>query len=166
MASDSKKAGNGTTEAAGIDAAVALAGIGAVVGVAGDLDVAQGEDALAVAQRLEVQSDVIDALTSNDLDRSMDLGAIAGQIAVAAEIVYSLQMPELAAFLRAKSEDLHDLAVEGVERYGAGRVLSDEMLAASNEIGALGANEMLEGMARQDVADAALAASDEMAAGA
>jgi hypothetical protein len=44
-------------------------------------------------------------------------------------------------------------------------VLADEMLAASNEIGALGANEMLEGMARQEVADAALAASDEMVAG-
>jgi hypothetical protein len=165
MASKGKKAGNGTTEAAGVDAAVALAGLGTVVGIAGDLDVEQGQDALEVAQRLEIHSDVVDALSSNDLQRSMDLGAIAGQIAVAAEIVYSIQMPELAAFLRDKSDELHDLAVEGVERYGAGRVLADEMLAASNEIGALGANEMLEGMARQEVADAALAASDEMVAG-
>jgi hypothetical protein len=157
---------NSTTNGNALEMAQAMADIGTVVGVAGILDVEQGESALEVAQRLEMQSDVVSALSDNDLDRSMDLGAIAGQIAVAAEIVFSLQMPELAAFLRAKSEDLHDLAVEGVERYGASRVLSDAMLDASNEIGALGANEMLEGLARQEVADAAFAASDDMAAGA
>jgi hypothetical protein len=160
--SESNSEGNGHAQ----DMAQAMADIGSVVGVAGIMDVAQGEDALEVAQRIEMHSDVVAALSSNDLERSMDLGAIAGQIAVAAEIVYSLQMPELAAFLRAKSEDLHDLAVEAVERYGASRVLSDDMMAASNEIGALGANEMLEGLARQEIADAALTASDEMAAGA
>lgn len=144
--------------------AQAMAELSDVVGAAGERDLAQGADALAAAQQIEMQSDVVSALSSDDLDRSMRLGAIAGQIGVASEIVYGLQMPELAAFLRTKGEELHAIAVNGIQRFGATRALSAAMAETSNQIGALGANEMLEGMARQEVADAALAASNDLTA--
>ena len=157
MASKGKKTGNQP----GL-AAQAMAGIGEVVGRAGELDLAQGSDALAAAQQIEMQSDFVAGLSGNDLDRTMALGAIAGQIGVASEIVFGLQLPELGAFLRTKSEELHAIAVESALRFAAGRALSAAMLDTSNQIGALGANEMLEGMARQELAEAALAASEEM----
>lgn len=156
MASKSGKTKNGSA---------AMAELSDVVGFAGEQDVAQGSEALAAAQEIEVGSDIVAALSSDDLDRSMALGAIAGQIGVASEIVYSLQMPELGAFLRTKSEELHAVAVADVKRFGVTRALSAAMAESSNQIGALGANEMLEGMARQEIADAmAEVAADEAAA--
>ncbi len=149
MATKSRK--NGSAAAGG---AQVMAELSDVVAIAGMQDVAQGSEALAAAQEIEVQSDIVAALSSDDLERSMALGAIAGQIGVASEIVYSLQMPELGAFLRTKSEELHAIAVVAVKRFGATRVLSAAMAESSNQIGALGANEMLEGMARQEIADA------------
>ncbi len=142
-----------------------MAELSDVVAIAGGLDLAQGSEALAAAQDIELQSDAVAALSSDDLERSMALGAIAGQIAVASEIVYSMQMPELAIFLPDKGDELHALAVDGVKRFGFSRVLAESMLETSNQIGVLGANEMLEGMARQDMADAMaeLANGDEAA---
>ncbi len=159
MASKSKKAQaeNGTengTETLTVIDSETMTELSDVVAIAGEMDLAQGSEALAAAQDIELQSDVVAALSSDDLERSMALGAIAGQIAVAAEIVYTLQLPELAIFLRDKGDELHAIAVDGVKRFGAGRALSEAMLETSNQIGVLGANEMLEGMARQDMADA------------
>jgi hypothetical protein len=144
----------------------AMAFVGDLMGAAGDNDLAQGAEALAAAQQIEMQSDAVAALSSNDLDRSMKLGAIAGQLGVASEIAYGLQVPELAAFLRTKGEELHAIAVEGVQRFGVTRALSAVMIETSNQIGVLGANEMLEGLARQEAADAAIAASNEFLAAA
>ena len=152
MASKSKKAqADGVTENVTIIGSEAMTELSDVVAIAGEMDIAQGSEALAAAQDIEIQSEVVAALSSDDLERSMALGAIAGQIAVAAEIVYTLQLPE---FLRDKGDELHAIAVDGVKRFGAGRALSEAMIETSNQIGALGANEMLEGMARQDMADA------------
>lgn len=160
MTSKGSKTKNGNNTVVG---AQVMAGLSNVVASAGEQDLLQGSDALAAAQQIELQSDVVEALSSDDLDRSMALGAIAGQIAVASEIVYGWQMPELAAFLRNKSDELHDIAVASVERFGVTQVLAAAMVETSNQIGALGANEMLEGMARQEVADAMaeLAGGDE-----
>jgi hypothetical protein len=149
---------------AALDMAQAMAVVGDFVGTAGDNDLAQGAEALAAAQQIEIHSEVVAALSSDDLERSMKLGAIAGQLNVASEIAYGLQVPELAAFLRTKSEELHAVAVEGVQRFGVSRALSEVMAETSNQIGVLGANEMLEGMARQEVADAAFAMSDDLMA--
>jgi hypothetical protein len=166
MTSKSSKAGgNGTVSASQApETGEAMTMMGEILATAGALDVAQGTEALAAAQQLEVQGDVVASLGDDELDRSMELGAIAGQLAVASEILYDLQMPEMASFLRASSDSLHSIAVEGVHRYAASQVLSESLLATSNQVGVLGANEMLEGMARQDAADAVLAASEDLAA--
>ena len=151
MATKSGKTKNGSATMAGVQA---MAELSDVVAFAGEQDLAQGSEALAAAQEIEVGSDIVAALSGDDLDRSMALGAIAGQIGVASEIVYSLQMPELGAFLRTKSEELHAIAVADVKRFAVTRALSAAMVESSNQVGALGANEMLEGMARQELADA------------
>ena len=89
MASKSKKAQaengpeNGTETLTVIDGET-MTELSDVVAIAGEMDIAQGSEALAAAQDIELQSDVVAALSSDDLERSMALGAIAGQIAVAA----------------------------------------------------------------------------------
>ena len=107
MASKNKKAQtDGVTENVTVIGSEAMTELSDVVAIAGEMDIAQGSEALGAAQDIELQSDVVAALSSDDLERSMALGAIAGQIAVAAEIVYTLQLPELAIFLRDKGDEL------------------------------------------------------------
>ena len=77
---------------------------------------------------------------------AMGIAAIAGQLAVVADIVAMRDMPVLADFLEAKGEALHQLAVESIVKFAAGRAVSESMAQTAARVGELGADEMAEGM--------------------
>ncbi len=58
-----------------------------VVRAAGAADMAQGAEILAASQDIEVQSILISGLSEEDLRLGMEMGAIAGQLAVVADVV-------------------------------------------------------------------------------
>ena len=118
---------------------------------------------LAESQDVEVQSEIVRALGRADLEFAMEIAAISGQIAVVSDIATLRDMPVLAIFLEEKGAALHELAVESIVKFGATRVVAQSMAQTASRVGALGANEMAEGMARVEVADRAAAASEAMA---
>ena len=79
---------------------------------------------LAASDDLAVQSALVGSLGAEDLETSMDIAAISGQLDVVAQVVAELDMPVLAAFLEEKSIELQDLAVDGIFRAGATRALA------------------------------------------
>ena len=91
-----------------------MAQLSNVVAAAGIIDMAEGADMLAASQDIEVQSILVSLLSEEDLSLGMDMGAIAGQLAVAADVVALREMPILADFLIDKSEELRDLAVDAI----------------------------------------------------
>jgi len=127
------------------------------------VDIAQGAEILAASEDLEIQSILVSGLSEEDLRLGMEMGAIAGQLAVAADVVAMLDMPVLAEFLANRGDDLRDLAVDAIIKFGATRAMSQTMEGIGARIGAMGADEMVEGMARRTVAEAAAQRSEELA---
>ena len=134
-----------------------------VVRAAGAADMAQGAEILAASQDIEVQSILISGLGEEDLRLGMEMGAIAGQLAVAADVVAMLDMPVLAEFLANRGDDLRDLAVDAIIKFGATRAMANTMETIGAQVGAMGADEMVEGLARRTVADAAARHSEDLA---
>jgi hypothetical protein len=147
-----------------IAVAEGLSKISDVVGAAGIVDVAQGAELLEHSEDVEVQSQMVGFLSEADLEHSMGIAAIAGQLAVVADIVTMREMPVLAAFLETKGNMLHQLAVETIIKFGAGRALAASLADTAARVGELGVNEMEEGIARVGVAERASEASDALAA--
>ena len=67
-------------------------------------DVTQAADLLAESGDLAVQSAIVSAMSAADLDRGMELASVAGQLGAASDMMGTLGMPVLAAFLDAKGE--------------------------------------------------------------
>ena len=70
-----------------------MAQLSNVVAAAGIVDMAEGADMLAASQDIEVQSILVSLLSEEDLSLGMDMGAIAGQLAVAADVVALAKCP-------------------------------------------------------------------------
>jgi hypothetical protein len=124
---------------------------------------AEGADMLAESQDVEVQSEIVRSLGEADLEFAMAIAAISGQIAVVGDIATLRDMPVLAIFLENKGAALHELAVESIVKFGATRAVAKSMARTAGRVGALGADEMVEGMARLEVAAKGAAVSEAMA---
>jgi hypothetical protein len=74
-------------------------------------------------------------LSGADLDHAMGIAAIAGQLAMAADIVALRDMSVLVAFLEDKSDALHRLAVETVIKFAAGRAVAQSMMEMAAKVG-------------------------------
>ena len=130
-----------------------LAKLSEVVGAAGALDVAEGVEALIASEDIDVQSALVGMMSAKDIARAMELGAVSGQLAVAADFVEAREMPVLAAFLEDKGNLLRKFAVDSILRAGATRALAQAMAATGSKIADLGANEIAEGLIRMAVAE-------------
>lgn len=86
-----------------------------------------------------------------------------GQLAVAADVVAMLDMPVLAEFLADKGDDLRDLAVDAIIKFAAAHAMANTMESIGAQVGEMGADEMVEGLARRTVADAAAQHSEDLA---
>jgi hypothetical protein len=133
------------------------------VGAAGVNDISQGAELLAASEDLEVLSALIDGMSVEDLEEGMDLAAISGQMAVAAEVMAELDMPIMAWFLEDRADWLREIAVDNLFRYGATRALSDAMAETGLQVAGLGADEVEEGVARMAASDGMAAVSAEWA---
>ena len=76
-----------------IAVAEGLSRISDVVAAAGVVDVAEGAELIAHSEDVEVQSEVVGFLSESDLEHAMGIAAIAGQLAMAADIVTMRHMP-------------------------------------------------------------------------
>ena len=116
------------------------------VAEAGVTDLAEGAELLATSEDLEIQGAIVGALAEEDLGQGMDIAAIAGQLFAASEIIDALDMPVLASFLDARGQDLHELAVDAIFRFGATRALSEAVTETGLHVGEMGILEVEEGI--------------------
>ena len=127
--------------------------ISQVVAAAGVNDIAQGAEMLTHSDDIAVQSALVASLAQEDLELSMKMAAIAGQLEAVGDLALLMDMPTLAEFLDSKSDELQDMAVDTLLRFSATRALSQIMGETSAGIAELGVNEMAEGVVRMSVAE-------------
>lgn len=135
-----------------------------IVAQAGNVDFAEGVEMLATSEDLDVQSALVNSLGLDGLDTAMSISAIAGQLETVATVMAEWGMPILAAFLDEKQDELHDLAVEEIFKAAAMKALAESVKDSGAKVGALGANEMAEGLTRMAVSDDLAAHSNDLAA--
>jgi hypothetical protein len=102
-------------------------------------------------------------MSQADLEESMHLAAIAGQMQAVSSIADIMGMPLMSLFLEDKSFELQDIATDSMLRFGATRALAAAMGATGAEIADLGVNEMAEGLTRLAVAGDIAFRSEELA---
>ena len=124
---------------------------------------AEGAELLATSEDIEVQGAIVGALAEEDLGQGMEIAAIAGQLFAVSEIVDALDMPVLAAFLDDKGQDLHELAIDAIFRYGATRALSEAVSETGMHVGEMGVLEVVEGVEELVAAEGMAYRSDELA---
>jgi hypothetical protein len=120
------------------------------------MDVAQGAELLEASDDLAEMSAIVAAMSTEDLERGMDLASLYGELTVAGDVMAELGLPVMAAFLADRGSWLREIAVDELKQYGASRALADAMGDTSLQVGDLGIGEVEEGIVR-------LAISDEMA---
>ena len=140
-----------------------MARLSNVVAAAGVLDMAEGADMLAASQDVEVQSDLVAVLERRRPEIRHGPGRDRRQLGVAADIAELRDMPILAEFLADKGDELRDLAVDAILKFAAARALAGTIAATGAKIGGMGADEMVEGLARLSAAEAVAQRSDELA---
>jgi len=118
---------------------------------------------LAASDDIAIQSALVGALSEEELGYGMDLAAIAGQLWTVSDVVAALDMPVLADFLEVKGEELQEIAVEVLLRFGATHALADYLEETGAEVEALGMEEAYEGAARMDISAEMEARSKELA---
>ena len=144
--------------------AARLAGkLGEAVANAGARDMSQAADLLAESEDLAVQSAIVSAMSAADLDRGMELASVAGQLEAASDMMGTLGMPVLAAFLDAKGEQVKRVAVNMLLRAGATRALGAAIAETGVEVGELGADEFAKGITRLAQAQAIESQSQQLA---
>ena len=144
-------------------AAANAAVLSEAVGVAGILDLAQGAEMLAASDDLAVQTAIVSSLSSEDLEISMQLASMAGRMHSVSNLTALLEMPVLSDFLEDQGDELHELALDMLLRFGATRRLAQEMGLTGTAVAELGSNEMAEGIARLVTAEELAAESDILA---
>jgi hypothetical protein len=140
-----------------------LAAISDVVAVAGVVDVAEGAEMLAASEDVGVMSALVGMMSEDDLEHGLELARISGELLTASELVDELRMPVLSAFLSDRSDRLHEMSLEQIHISISTKGISELLASSGTRIGALGENEVAEGLSRLEVAEAASAKSEAMA---
>jgi hypothetical protein len=133
-----------------------------VVTVAGVVDIAEGAEMLAASDDVGVMSALVGMMSVGDLEHGMGLARLSGELQTAHKIVEAVQMPVLATFLSERAARLHEMSVEQIRLAIATEGVSQILAGAGKQIGTLGENEVEEGIARLQVAEAASEESEAM----
>jgi hypothetical protein len=134
-----------------------------VVFEAGVSDVEQGADMLVASEDIAVQSALVSALSAGDLRRGMEIAGISGELRATADVLGILGMPVVSDFLMDKGEQLQELAVRSLLRFGATRTLAESMAETGANVQSLAENELYEGSVRLEASDALKAGSKRLA---
>ena len=118
---------------------------------------------LAASDDIAVQSALVGSMSQADLDTSMHLASIAGQLQAVSNVTEILGLPRISFFLEDKAFELQEVATETMLRSGATRALAAAISATGSEIAELGVEEMAEGLTRLAVAGDFAIRSDELA---
>jgi hypothetical protein len=121
---------------------------------AGINDILQGADIVATSEDVALMSAAVSALNEDDLDDTMEIAAISGELSVLADVLATMDMAVMAEFVFDRSERLHEVAVDNILRFGAMRALSEAMGETSEDLAQMGEDEMIEGEARLDLSAA------------
>jgi hypothetical protein len=132
--------------------------------VAGVNDILQGADLVATSEDVALMGAAVASLNEDDLDDTMEIAAISGELGVLADVLATMDMSTMAEFLFDRSERLHDIAVDNLLRFGALRALSEAMDDTSEDLAMMGEDEMMEGEARLEISDALGENAEAMAA--
>ena len=130
---------------------------------AGVNDLMRGADRRAASDDIPTMGAVVHALNEEDLEDVIEIGAISGELAVLSDVLAAMAFDTMSEFLLSRSQRLRELAVDNILRYGAVRALSESLHETSATVGALGEEEVAEGEARLDLAEAAAANSQALA---
>ncbi len=134
-----------------------------MVATAGINDIVQGAQLVVASEDVQALSAVVGALNADDLEDTMEIASISGELSVISDVLYAMDLPVISAFLQDRGERLKELAVDNIMRYGAVRALTEAMEVTGEEIAMLGDNEMAEGEMRIEMADIAAASSEVLA---
>jgi len=134
-----------------------MAVLSEVVGVAGVVDIAEGAEMLAQSDDVGVLSALVGMMSEDDLEHGLELARLSGELQTAGELVDELRMPVLSAFLTDRAARLHEMSLEQIHIAISTEGVSQLLASAGTKIGALGENEVAEGITRLVVADAAAA---------
>lgn len=135
-----------------------------MVANAGVNDIVQGAQLVVASEDVQALTAVVSALNTDDLEDTMEIASISGELAVISEVLYAMDLPIISAFLQDRGERLQELAVDNIMRFGAVRALTEAMSETGDEIAMMGDAEMFEGETRLEMAGIASASSQQMAA--
>nr|NIV35401.1 hypothetical protein [Anaerolineae bacterium] len=113
------------------------------VGIAGVSDVAQGAELLDASDDLAEMGAFVAAMSTEDLERGMDLASLYGELVVAGDVMAEMGLPVMAAFLADRGQWLREIAVDELRQYGASRALAELMEDTSQQVADLGIGEAL-----------------------
>lgn len=136
--------------------------LGRVVGAAGEADLAQGIGMMSTASEIQSLSAAFRALSNEDLEQGLRIGRISGELAIISDAAGLLNMPVMARVLDERAMALQQIGVEVLVQYMLGREMSKALEAKGIEVGAFGANEAAEGMARLALSEAAAERAEDL----
>ena len=134
-----------------------------IVSAAGARDLAQGVEMLVASDDIKAMSAVVAVMGAEDLEQGLALARLSGELRAAYTLVQRLHMPVLAAFLDDRSERLHYMAVETALRASSTRALGTALVATGQDLSALSAEEVAEGVTRLAASAALEERSGELA---
>lgn len=135
-----------------------------LVEIAGETDIDQGTEMISAASDVALMNAAIATLNEDDLADAMEIASISGELAVLADVVAEMELTIISDFLFQRSERLRELSSANMMRFGSMRALVEGIEDSSGDLAEMGDDELAEGMARLELAEAAMANSEAMAA--
>ena len=135
-----------------------------VVADAGVDDLVEGAELLMASDDVQAMSAAVGLMSLGDLDLGLELSRMAGELQTLSDVVYTLEMPVLAAVLGDRGQSLQEIGADVILRAAAERSLSALMEATGLQIAELGEGEMDEGALRLAASDLAAERAGELAA--
>jgi len=126
--------------------------------------VEEGVDMLMKGGNVRAMGAIVSMMSKEELERSMELARLAGELSVAGEVVGILDFPVLAEFLDDRGARLQGIAVDQLLRFTSTRALAGAIKEAGKDIEAMGEQEMAEGAVRLAVSEVAAERSAELSA--
>ena len=135
-----------------------------LVGAAGVVDVEEGVAMIMKGGDVKAMGAIVRLMSREELDRGLELARLAGELWTVSDVAGLLDMPVLAEFLEERGMRLQEIAVDQLLRYTGTRALAGAIKTAGEDIEAMGEDEVVEGMMRGAVSEAAAKRSAELSA--
>jgi hypothetical protein len=133
-----------------------------IVAAAGIVDVEEGVEMMLKGGDVKAMGAIVGLMSKEELERGLALARLAGELSTVGDMMDVLQMPVLSEFLADRGQRLQDIAVDQLLRFTGTRALAGAIKEAGEHIEAMGEDEVVEGMMRGAVSEAAAKRSAEL----